>query len=40
METYWGTPADKIGFTDFWRFLWKHRRDLARFLHWTDRMSD
>jgi hypothetical protein len=39
METYWGTPASQIGFADFWRFLWTHRRDLARFLAWADRMQ-
>lgn len=38
METYWGTPADEIGFSDFCRFLWQHRRDLARFLVWAARM--
>jgi hypothetical protein len=39
METYWGTPASQIDFTDFWRFLWMHRGDLARFLAWTDRQQ-
>jgi len=38
METYWGTPADQIGFGEFWRFLWQHRRDLLRFLGWAQRM--
>ncbi len=38
METYWGTPAESIGFADFWRFVWERRRDLARFLAWTGRM--
>jgi hypothetical protein len=38
METYWGTPAEKIGCQDFWRFAWTHRRDLLRFLRWADRM--
>lgn len=38
METYWGTPAETISFRDFWRFLWEHRRDLARFLSWASRM--
>jgi hypothetical protein len=37
METYWGIPAGKIGFRDFWRFAWKHRAELARFLKWADR---
>ncbi len=38
METYWGTPAEKIGAADFWRFVWQHRRDLTRFLAWAERM--
>jgi hypothetical protein len=39
METYWGTPADQIRFTDFWRFAWQHRADLLRFLRWAERME-
>jgi hypothetical protein len=39
METYWGTSAGQIGFTDFWRFAWQHRTELLRFLHWADRME-
>jgi hypothetical protein len=39
METYWGIPADQIGFQDFWRFVWQHRGDLARFLKWVERME-
>jgi hypothetical protein len=39
METYWGTPADQIGFADFWRFVWRHREDLERFLKWAERME-
>jgi hypothetical protein len=39
METYWGTPAGEIGFQDFWRFIWHHRSDLARFLQWAERME-
>jgi hypothetical protein len=38
METYWGVPADQIGPADFWRFVWEHRADLARFLAWAGRM--
>jgi hypothetical protein len=38
VETYWGLPAGKIGFGDFWRFVWEHRQDLARFLAWAGRM--
>jgi hypothetical protein len=39
METYWGTPAEEIGFLDFWRFAWQRRRDLRRFLNWAERMD-
>jgi hypothetical protein len=39
METYWGTPADEIGFAGFWRFAWQHRRELMRFLNWVERMD-
>lgn len=38
METYWGTPAEEIGFSDFWEFVWRHRAELARFLGWAGRM--
>ncbi len=38
METYWGVHAEEISFTGFWTFLWRHKRDLGRFLHWADRM--
>jgi hypothetical protein len=38
VETYWGVPAETIGFGDFWRFAWKHRAELARYLHWVERM--
>jgi hypothetical protein len=40
METYWGVPADEIGFQDFWRFMWRHRSDLTRFLAWAARMRN
>jgi hypothetical protein len=39
METYWGIPADTIGFSAFWSFIWEHRRDLMRFLGWAGRMQ-
>lgn len=39
IETYWGTPAEEIGFSDFWRFAWRRRSDLQRFLHWAERMD-
>jgi hypothetical protein len=38
METYWGLDAGEIGFTGFWKFLWRYRRELWRFLEWADRM--
>jgi hypothetical protein len=38
METYWGIQASQIGFSDFWRFIRQHRRELARFLAWAARM--
>ena len=39
METYWGFHADRIGFSDFWRFAWRRRADLWRYLRWAERMS-
>jgi hypothetical protein len=39
IETYWGTPAEQIGFLDFWRFAWQRRSDLQRFLAWAERMD-
>jgi len=37
METYWGIHADRIGFSDFWTFLWRHRHDTLRYLRWAAR---
>jgi hypothetical protein len=39
IETYWGLPAEDIGFSEFWSFTWKQRRDLLRFLRWAERMG-
>ena len=39
IETYAGLKADKIGFFEFWRFMWKERNQLGRFLHWTSEMD-
>ena len=39
IETYWGTPAGQLCFRDFWRFMWRQRRDLRRFLKWAERMQ-
>ena len=38
IETYWGLHADAIGFKEFWNFVWRQRRELARFLYWAERM--
>ena len=35
METYWGLHASRIGFADFWRFLWSHRADTLRYIRWA-----
>jgi hypothetical protein len=40
IETYSGLHADLITFNSFWRFVWQNRRELARFLRWSKRMSD
>jgi hypothetical protein len=39
METYWGIPSEEIDFRTFWRFAWRRRGDLARYLRWADRMQ-
>jgi hypothetical protein len=39
IETYWGLHADQIGFIEFWRFVWRQRSDLLRFLRWAERMT-
>jgi hypothetical protein len=39
IETYSGLHADRIGFGDFWRFVWANRKELRRFLDWADRME-
>lgn len=38
IETYWGLHAERIGFREFWSFVWTRRRELFRFLEWADRM--
>ena len=35
IETYSGFHADEIDFLSFWRFVWRHRKDLWRYLHWA-----
>lgn len=37
IETYWGMPADEIGFRGFWSFVWQRRADLIRFNRWAAR---
>jgi len=39
METYRGVDADAITFRQFWKFVWTHRRELARYLKWAERMA-
>jgi hypothetical protein len=38
IETYSGIPADSIGFAEFWRFTWKEKMRLFRFLVWVREM--
>ena len=38
IETYWGVPAESIGFGDFCRFVWRHWSDLRRYAQWRQRM--
>ncbi len=40
METYSGLKMDKIGFTEFWGFLIRERKQLGRFLKWTSEMEN
>jgi hypothetical protein len=40
IETYEGLHSDQIGFREFWRFAWRRRRELLRFLRWADRMRN
>jgi hypothetical protein len=40
VETYTGLKMDKIGFIEFWSFLWRERRELVRFLKWTASMEE
>jgi hypothetical protein len=38
IETYEGLHADQIRFAVFWRFVWRRRRELLRFMRWAERM--
>ena len=37
IETYWGLDADRITFREFFRFVWRQRRDLLGYLRWAAR---
>ncbi len=39
IETYSGMPAAQIDFRRFWRFAWRQRKDLWRYLRWAERME-
>jgi hypothetical protein len=40
IETYWGLHAEQIAARMFWSFMWTHRGEMLRFLHWAERMRD
>lgn len=40
METYSGLKMDKIGFVEFWGFMFRERKQLKRFLKWTADMDN
>lgn len=40
IETYSGIHADQIDFRAFWKFVWRRRRELARYLQWAERRGD
>lgn len=35
IETYWGIPAERLGPTEVLGFVWRHRRELVRYLRWV-----
>ena len=39
IETYWGWHADAITPSRFFKFVWEHRGELRRFLHWAAAMN-
>ena len=39
IETYQGGHAGEIGFAKFWRFAWRERRNLLRYLRWAEEMA-
>ena len=38
IETYSGMDADSVGAGAFWAFLWRERRNLARYMRWAGAM--
>jgi hypothetical protein len=40
IETYTGIPAEQLGFSDFWRQVWRFRKDIVRYARWAERMQD
>ncbi len=39
IETYCGMKMNRIGFRDFWEFMWRERAEMVRFLRWTADMD-
>ncbi len=39
VETYCGVKMDKVGFLEFWGFMFRERKELMRFLRWTATMD-
>ena len=39
IETYCGLKMSKIGFLEFWGFMWRERANLQRLLQWTAEMD-
>ena len=39
IETYTGLKMEKIGFLEFWGFMWRERVNLRSFLKWTSEME-
>jgi hypothetical protein len=40
METYSGLKMDKIGFLEFWGFMFRERKQLRHFFQWTADMDN
>jgi len=40
LETYTGVKMQSIGFLEFWRLMWRERRQMVRFLRWTAKMDN